>query len=333
MPDATRAGALAQGRLSWEADVGLLTNPLLLRQFGTLLAVTGLVMFGLLSLLFAVQGEWESIPMALLATLVGVGVLALLMLVVVLLFFGNRFRARFAVSETGVSFETVDRRAKAANRLAALLGVLGGSSSTAGAGMIGLSRESEAYGWRGIAVATYYPRSHSIALRNRWRMVAFLACTPGNYDQVAAFVRQHLADRAAAGPSPLPRLLGRTLLVIVASLPVFLLPYPFELDLLLPLIMLCFALATVWLVHLFGWVVIATALLIAAQIVLIALGTRESMFAWRGAYRTYEILDTSDWLALALAAVGLVYLVVSSWRAARGRVPSALSQDYAEGEE
>lgn len=320
-----------RGGWAWEMEMGLLTNPLILRQLVTLLAMTGLLMSGLLSFLFAVQGEWGSIPMVLLITLAAVGSVALLMVLVIVLFFGNRFRVRFAVHEQGIEWAVVDRRARAGNRLAALLGMLGGSPSAAGAGLMGMAREHESYSWRGFAGASYHPRWHGIALRNRWRTVAFLACTPGNYPQVAAYVHEHIsapaAGHAAAGRSPLPRLLGRSLLVVLASLPVFLLPYPFELDLLLPLIMLCFALATIWLVHLFGWVVIAAALWIAAEILHIALRTRESIFPWRGSYRTFEVLDSGDWLALALAAAGLAYLVVFSWRAARGHLPAALIED------
>lgn len=337
IPQALPAESPIQGKLTWEASIGLLTNPAMLSQFALVLGGAGLVMALLLSFLMVVQGEWESIPMVLLMTLVGVGVLALLMLLVIVLFFGNRFRARFTIDEKGLLFETVDARAKTGSRLAALLGLLGGNMTTAGAGLMGMSREQEFSSWRAIASARYYPRSRTITLRNRWRTVALLACTPENYAQVAEFVRQRVTApgkaSAASAHSPLPRLLGRTALVVLAMLPIFLLPYPFELDQLVPLIMLCFALATVWLVHLFGWVVIACAVWIAAEIVLIGLEVKTSIFPSRGAYRNFEILDGADWLALLLAVAGLAYLVVFSWRAARGRITSALSDDYAEMDE
>ncbi len=331
---AERPAQLGPDGLAWEADVSLLTNPLILRQLATVLGLAGLLLFGLLALLFAVEDEWEQIPMALMMTLVGVGATALLLVLVMLLFFGNRFRARFAVNEAGVVFESVDRRAIVGSRLAVLLGMLRGAPSVAGAGLAATAGGREAHSWRRIVRAGYHPRWYGITLHNRWRTVAFLACTPGNYEQVAAFVRQKVsassAEARASEPSPLPRLLARSALVVLAALPVFLLPHPFDLDLLLPLIMLCFALATVWLVPLFGWVVMAVALWIAGEILLIALRTRESVFPWHDTYRTYEILETGDWLALALAAAGLAYLAASGWRAARGHAPSALSADEME---
>ncbi len=331
---AKRSASGAPHELVWEADAGLLTNPVMWEQWGTLLGGTALLMFLLLSFLMAVQGEWDAIPKVLGITLLGVGILALLLLFVVLVIFRNRFRVRFSLNEKGVWFETVDTCARAGGRLAALLGALGGHPIMAGAGLAGMSREREFASWRGIISAHYYPRGHSIGLRNRWRTVLFLACTPENYEQVAAFVRRRVAAAAAtrtAPPrNPLPRLLARSALVVLAALPVFLLPYPFELDLLIPLIMLCFALATVWLLPIFGWVVIACAAWLVVEVVVIGLEVKESIFASIGTYRNFEILSTADWVALLLAAVGLAILVIYAWRAARGHIPSALSEDVAE---
>ncbi len=313
--------------------MSLLGQPILLRQLLLVAGLSGLIMALLMSFLLAVQGEWERIPTMLLISLCAAGGLALMMVLVILLVFGNRMRMRFALDEKGIAVEMVDRRAKRANRLAAMAGILGASPTTAGAGLSAMARESEFLTWRGIVEARYAPGRRSITLRNRWRTVAFLVCTPENYAQAEALVRAYLRPVAAdaqAGASPLPRLLGRSLLVVLAALPVFILPYPFELDLFAPLLMLCFALATVWLIHLFGWVVIASALWIAAEIVMIALEVHESIFSWRGTYHNYEILNTGDWLALTVAAVGLGYLIVFSWRAARGRYLSALAEDELE---
>ena len=70
--------------------------------------------------------------------------------------------------------------------------------------------------------------------------------------------------------------------------------------------------------------------MLPVKIVVIGASTRESIFSSLGTYRTYEILDAGDWFSLALAAAGLAYLVAFSWRAVRGRVTSALSEDQDE---
>lgn len=322
------------GGMVWETRVGLLTNPVVVKQLALVVVGATLLMAALLSFLLAVQGEWEGIPMMLLISLGGGAALSLLMLFVILVFFGNRILVRFGVSDEGVLVETVDARARMGSRAALILGALGDSMTAAGAGLAAASGERQFCRWQAVVEAVYHPRRHTISLRNHWRTVAFLACTPDNYEQVAAVVRRRVEETPVRegvtfGRNPLPRLLGRSALVVLAALPVFLLPYPFELDLLVPLIMLCFALATVWLIHFFGWVVIGCALWIAAEIVLIALRVQDSIFASVGSYRNVEILNAGDWLALGLAAAGLTYLVAHSWRAARGRIPSALSDDDA----
>jgi hypothetical protein len=337
------AAAETPAPLAWEADLRLLTSPPMLRQFGTVVGLSGLIMALLLAFLMAVQGDWDQIGMMVLISAGAALFLGLLMALVALLFFGNRIRLRHTLDAKGALTETVDRRARAGNRLAILAGLLGGSATATGAGMIGLSRESERVSWRGIAEARYHPASRTIALRNQWRTVALLACTADNFDEVAAYVAQRVAagtrtnqGRQAESPasaSPVPRLLGRTALVVLACLPVFVLPYPFELDLLLPLILLCFALATVWLVPLFGWVVMAVAAALVIQIVAIGLETKTSQFASVGTYRNLDMVDGAEALALLLAAAGLAYLVITAWRAVRGRATSALGADAEEMEE
>jgi hypothetical protein len=101
----------------------------------------------------------------------------------------------------------------------------------------------------------------------------------------------------------------------------------------LPLILLCYALATVRLVPLFGWVVMAVAAALVIQIVAIGLETKTSQFASVGTYRNLDMVDGAEALALLLAAAGLAYLVITAWRAVRGRATSALGADAEEMEE
>ncbi len=322
-----------QPALIWEVDVRLLGHPLIIRQLLLSAGLAGGIMALLLTFLLAVQGEWQGIPAMLLICLGAAIALALLLALVSLLAFGNRMHMRFGIGAEGVTVEVVDRRASWVNRLASLGGLVGASPSTAGAGLMALSRQGELLPWQGIVAARCDPQRRSITLHNAWRPLALLACTPENYAHVEALVRAHVGSAPEIAPksaNPLPRLLGCSLLLVLAALPVFVLPYPFELDLLAPLLMLCFALATLWLAHPLGWVVIALALWIIAQIVAIAFESHESLFAWRGTYRNYEMLNGSDWAALAVAALGLGYLAVFAWRAARGRYPAALAADEAE---
>ncbi len=314
----------------WDVDFPLTNNPLVMKQFAMLLLFTGLFMFLLLSFIFVVTGEFSAIPVTFVITVICIGGIGLLMLLVMLIFFNNRIRVRFTMDRKGVLMETLDKRSKSSSRLAIILGVLARSPGAAGAGMLAVSREREFTDWKGLAEVTYNQRHRTIVLRNRWRPVQMVICTPENFETVAGFISQRVDISAAAQPAaakknPVGKMLLRTFLIVLASAPVFALPFPFELDLFVPLVMLLFALATVWLVPLLGWVVIACAIFLSVEILLIGLEEKVSIFG--GTYQNYSVLLFEDWLFLFLAFAGLVYLTVFSWRAIRGKVLPALMEE------
>ncbi len=314
--------------LRWEADVKL-GNPLFLKQLALLTGVTGLVMALLLTFLLAVTGDAKSIPATLMiVALVTLGLGAALLLTTLVVFRG-RFRARFTLDRRGVSYQTLSTPARGLSRLAAVLGLLTRNPALAGAGVVSVARESERLTWGELVRVDAYPRSYTLALRNRWRVVMMVVCTPDNYAQVADTIARHLkraGDTAAArSGNPLPALLFRSALVAAAVTPLFTLPFPLELDALLPLIILLFALATVWLVPLFGWVVIGASLLQAIGLVAILLTSHQSRFR-SVSYRTFEILDSGDWIMLGIALAGLAYLCWHSWQALRGKAPFGLGE-------
>jgi hypothetical protein len=178
--------------------MGLVTNPMVMRQMAFLLGVTWLVTSGLISFIFALDGQWQSIPKVLLVLLLIVGAFGLAAVLIMLVFFANRVRYRFTVNGKGVFVETVDRRARTANRLAVSMGALQGHLGTTGAGLIAVSREAEFYPWPEIARAFFHPGWHGISLSSGWRTLALLTCTPDNYAQVAAYVRQMVATAQAS---------------------------------------------------------------------------------------------------------------------------------------
>jgi hypothetical protein len=317
----------------WEADFPLLTNPMVLKQFYMLIFFSGLFMFLLLSFIMIVTGEIEAVPSMFLITLIGVGVLALLMFLVMLLYFGNRIKTRFILDKKGVAIQNIDKRSKIVNRATMLFGALSLQPGTAGAGVMAASRETEQTSWASLAKAEYSPRYRTITLRNSWRPVQILICTVDNYEHVATYVAKQIAENGAVSvadeqvKSPLPRLFLRTLIVILAMIPVFTLPYPFELDLFIPLLLMLMALATVWLAPLLGWIVIALASVLIVQIVLKGFGTMESIFSPGVTYRYFELIYGAEWLQIILAFTGLIYLIATSWWFVRGKNRAALSKD------
>jgi len=304
---------------SWEVDVPLVTNPLVRRQFVVVAGVAGLVMALLMSFVFATTGEFDAIPMMLLISLLAAVGLGILLFVVAILFFGNRIRVRFTLDDTGVLWETVDKRARAGNRLALLTGLLGGSPQTAGAGALGMSREAEYVRWGEPQGVQLNPRHRMIVLRGSWRPVMMIVCLPEHYDRVAAIVRSKIAPAPAGGArrlwrKPLGRALLVTAVVALAATPIFALASTvLELDLLLPLILLAFALATVWLIPLFGWVVIGCVAVLVVQITWLAISEAAFLYG-------------AELVMVLLAYAGLAVLGWAASRALHGKLVPPLME-------
>ncbi len=300
-----------QDAIAWETDIRLATNPLVVKQLMLIALSSGLFMAFLLSFVLATTGDYRDVPMMLLISLAAAGGLGLLLLLVTLVIFGNRIRVRFIVNHEGALWETVDPRVLSGSRLAMLAGVLGPSPQAAGAGGLAVSREKELVRWDEFSAVQGDERRHTIVLRSSWRPLMMVICLPSNYEHVLRTVNQRVVPAPAAsraGRKPVGRALLRTAMAAASTAPLFMLSaYPFELDIFLPLVTFLFALATVWLVPLFGWVVMGCAAVLAVQIT----GVGLSEFAWLYGYER---------LIFFLAYAGLTYLAWFSWRSVRGRI-------------
>lgn len=310
--------------ITWEEDISLLGNPLIIKQSFFVAGGAGLLMAFLMSFLFATTGEYGDILPVLFISAVGAAGLWVFMALIMVIFFGNRIRIRFTVDGKGALWETVDKRALGANRLAMVAGVLGRSPGTAGAGAVAASREKEFVSWTDVKAIEHDPRRHMIVLRSSWRPVMMLVCRPENFGRVNRFLEQRIMTEAeiGAGPvkrkalaKPLAKALLRTVAVTLASTPVFILArHPVELDVLVPLIMFCFALATVWMIPLFGWVVLGATAFLAVQIAWVGWSEVSMMYRW-------------EQVGFFLAYVGLLWLAWFSWGAVRGRFLPPLLED------
>jgi len=332
--EAERGARARDEAITWEIGIPLVTNPRLVRTMAVVAALSALIPVLLMTVIFGSQGDWEAVLMvARIFAVVGVG-LFIAMLLVMALVFRNRIQTRFSVTRRGIAQETVDRVATGASRLAVLAGALGRSPGTAGAGLLAMSRESEALEWDGAFRLSADPRRRMLSFRNAWRPLMDVYCTADNYDAVEELVRRYMAENETAlrvaKRSPLPSYLLHSALILVASFPIFAAYEEHGLDVLVPIIAVAFAFATLWLVPLFGYVVLLANAWIALSLAVALLGERTSMFATRETYRVYEVLSGADWAALALALLGLGYLTWLSIRALRGQLMSLLIRDAAD---
>jgi hypothetical protein len=321
----------ARPDLIWETDLPLLSRRML-GQWSAAMLVTALVMALILGLIFVAQGEWDALPPMMAMTGAVTSGLWLLGLLIMLLLFRGRYRVRYTLSEKGIRCDAIDSIARKANRAAIVVGVLARSPQALGAGLIGISRESEEARWSGAFKAIFESDKQRIRLCNAWRTLLWVQCTPDNYVEVAEAIAGHMQKRRtesrARSKSPLPAYLGRTTLVLAASFPLFPLAEEFDTGLFLPIFILCFGLATVWLINLFGWAVIGGLAVQVIGVLVDQLEVRESFFHKGEHYRAWEVLGSDDISLLLAAGLGAAALVWLSWSAIRGRWWAALMQGY-----
>lgn len=306
--------------LDWRIDVGLITEPLLLMMYLKVMVISAAIMAALLAFLAAVTGSFDAIlPLLGLVGIVLV-VVMLLSLFAAAIVMRNRFAMRFVVDGRGVRQLAVDRRASAASTAAVVLGAVAGSPGTAGAGLLAKAQANRSTTWSAVASVRYHPSRHAIALRNSWRTTILIFCTAADYDAVAARVAREVAAHAGGRrprPNPLPGLIGLSLVVVLACLPFFVLPYPFELDLFAPILTLCFALTALWLVPFLGVVAIAGLAWMWVEIAARADGA-------------LRLSRPDEWAPLAITAVATVALVALIVALIRGRIGSGLAGDEEE---
>lgn len=322
--------------LQWETDVRLMTHPIMLGNFAKVILISGFIIAALLSLLFIVNGEAdELLPILEMMSMILVG-LAVLMALVSLIFFGNKMRMRFHVDGKGADVDVIDRRANAANKVAIIAGVLAGKPAVTGAGLMADSNKHQHIAWNAVAKARYHPNWGCVSLANSWRTMLVLYCTADNYSAVAAAVEGALQARPAeakkAKKNPLPMLLVRTLLTIVACVPLFVMPDLDEHALLPALLTLAFALSALWLIPHLGLVIFAT---IGWEIILEVAEqgcVRTSMFD-NSTFTGWSVMSGDEQAGFVFAGAGVAYLAWQTIGLIRGKIRSGLLDDMVEAEE
>jgi hypothetical protein len=321
--------------ITWDIDIPLVTNGYMLRAMLKVTLGASVLVDALVSFLLAVQGEWRLIPiMGAFFALGGAGFF-LVSLLIMLLVFGNRFHARFTVGDEGVCYETLDRVAKAGSRGVLLLGLMTARAGAAGSGLLAHTQQRQTLSWSGRFRVGFDPLRRTVVFGNSWRTLMVVYCLPDNYDSVRQRVcdcmRLHQTALRGVGRSPVVVSGLRTVLVVLACLPAFMLGDVFDYGLLLPLLLMCFAIAMVWLVRHLAWVVLVTSVSIVVSAVSNAMSMRQSPFFGAQHYRRFEVLSGDHWALTVLAIVGIFYLMWLARQILRQRIRPVLEADMLEG--
>lgn len=311
----------------WQISVPLVSNNLIFKSVTTFVLVTGMVMAIFLGFIFFAISEIDALlPMFFMIGIISFG-LWVLMQLIMLLIFGNRMPMYFKVDEKAVRCDLKSTLAKSGNRAAVILGLLSRNPGVAGSGMLAMSQESVQYNWSQIKYAKFYDKKQAISLRNSWRELLVVFATDENYEKVKGYIKSKIKKIEKRKVNPIFLFMIRSLFVFMACLPIFKTEFPIEINLLVSIIILCFSLATVWLIPLFGYVVIFGVLYVIGDIFIDGLRVYESSLSFIPAYSGFELLNDSDWISLSLLSLGLLYLFVMSLRAIKGYDESALMMD------
>lgn len=320
---------------TWEIRFSLMTNPNIVKAWVKAMGVTYLLCIAILIPIFAGTGEWEAIPVMLGIFLVVCTGLMLSGFVIMLIVMGNTSRARFSVSQEGVSYESMDRTARTMSRIAVLAGGFFGSPVTSGAGLLSIAGETVVLPWSVVRTAIYDEKNNTIRLRNEYRDLLHLYCSHDNFDPVRQIVQRNLVAGETIEPDrsrghQFRRGIVITLAVLAASLPLYALNDILDLHIMLSLLIMLFSLATVWLVPLFGWVVLVMET--GATVWIISQLMKSSTLKLVNTYqfKGYELLDAGEWMILFLGFSGIAFLAWISIRAVKGKWVPVLMQDQLE---
>lgn len=319
----------------WEYDVPLFSREMQFAWLKAMLA-TAVLMCGLFVVILGSGGHWKVLGGLLPVFLAIVLAIYLLGLLIMLLVFRGHNRMRFTLDETGILCQVIDRTVRRSNRLAILLGILLREPRLAGAGLLARSREETHLAWLGRYSVETDPQRRLLRFKNGWRVLLTVYCTPENYLTVVETIAQQHAGRKedARTPqgSPLPGYFLRTLGLVLLCLPFFWQSSVFRTTLFLPIFILCFVLASFWLIEIFGYVVLGGMLLQWGGVFARLMEVRHSWLFRGKTYRAWEMLSGNEMALLGLAAMSSLALAAFSWRAVRGRCPAVLSRDHADME-
>lgn len=318
-------------KISWEIDIPLLNNKILIKQILMVFVITYIIISLLMSFIFLFNGEFKTIPTLLLIFLLVCVGLFVLSLIVMLLIFGNRMRLRFTVDKKGVLYEMIDTRGKKLTTLAIILGLFSKRPTSTGAGLIAKSQERVFIDFKNVVKIDERDKEKTILLKNEWRTLLAIYCKEENYDNVKEFLKSIMETKSSREEvkkikSPLLKYILLSLLTFVMSIPLFALQYPFEPGLFAPILILVFTLASIWLLRLLNFVTIFASIYVIIFIIFKIFEKKESIL-FGDTYYVYEILSTSDFISLFFLGISLFFFIYFSIYSIRGKFYSMLERD------
>ncbi|MCX8095272.1 MAG: hypothetical protein N3D74_03715 [Caldisericia bacterium] len=318
-------------KISWEINIPLLNNKILIKQTIIVFVITYIIVSILMSFIFILQGDYKAALNLLLIFLIVCFGLFLLSLIVMLIIFGNRMKLKFTIDKTGVLYEMIDTRGKKLTTLAIILGLLSRRSSSTGAGLIAKSQERVFINFKNVYKIDTRDKDKTILLKNEWRTLLAIYCNDENYDKVKNYLKDIIdakeeKEKKKVIKNPLPKYIFLSIITIIMSIPIFTLQYPFEINLFIPILILFFTLAGIWLLRLLNFVTIIASIYVIIYVIFKIFEQKESTL-FGGKYYVYEILSSEDIISLIFLSISLLYFIYFSIYSIKGNFNSMLERD------
>lgn len=311
----------------WEIKINPATNLRILQQFIKASILTGIVMALLLGFIFLASGETDMLWFPVLSGILSCCFLFIASWTVLLIIYRNKLTYLYTITNTGIAIETRSNPSKILSRLAIIIGILKGSPTAIGAGLLSTSREKTILRWKEVNRIHLSNLTRSIKLSSGLRDLEIIFCTKNNFSEISEFVTQRVRQNSKSNAKILFISIVQTCAVLLALTPLFGIDDIVEVHLLIKILLLCFALATIWLIPLMGAVVIALGIYAASAIVCNLLVMRESTLFVGETYRYIELLEPHEWIYLGITMMGLGYLLLAALLYLGGKIQSALIAD------
>jgi len=320
--------------LKWEINIPLLNNKILMRQVFLIFLITYIIISILMSIIFITQGDFKSVQTILFIFLLVCLGLYILTILIMFIVFGNRMNLRFTLNDKGVLYEMIDKRGKKLTNLSIFMGLLSKKPTTTGTGLIAKSMEEVFIDYRNVTKIEPRDNEKVILLKNEWRTLMAIYCNDENYDEVKEYINNRFEERRKDSKeertkNPLPKYILLSLLTIIMSIPIFLLPYPFEIGSFVPILILFFTLASIWLTRLLFFVTIGASIYVIIFVIAKLFEKTESIIFNR-TYFWYELISSEDIFSLILLLISLAYFIGISIYSLKGKLPSMLERDISD---
>lgn len=181
---------------AWDVGIPLVNNRFMLWDLAKVWSIAGLFLLAFIVVLEVADPGPRPLGVILgIPFFVSLG-LFVLSLVVCVLFFFNRYLARFDLRADGAAFQSVRwtrQMTRAANAGDFVLGILAARPQVAAAGLLAEVQKDLFVPWGDVRKVTVFPGPRVITLSNSWRPVLRLHCpTAEVFERALAVVREQV---------------------------------------------------------------------------------------------------------------------------------------------